>query len=218
MSSLKRSASSYSKYSKPKRSRQSSTSMVRVPRLIKNQTHYIKRAVRYVFNLATDSNAGFGWSATYLWVNGVSTTAIDGASDLTNMFEMCRIAKVDCVLLPGANVHDIATDTLTSGEKNVPWLYHGTDYAQGNSSTLSSILQNDDLRITLCDRGVRRTVYPKLSSTVSAGIIMSPSSWVQTNTDIPYYGLKTYIDVYNALTYNVMTWNFIITYECKNTK
>lgn len=216
MSSLKRSASSLSKYSKSKKSKYTPTTVV--PRLIKAKSYFINRSARYVLNLSTDSNAGYGFSATYLWINGVSTTSIDGASDLTNMFEMCRIAKVKCILLPGANVHEVSNDSITSGERNVPWVYHGADSASGASSTLTSILQQDDLKITLADKKVERTIYPKLSSTVSAGIIMPSSSWVQTNTDIPYYGLRTYIDVYNALTYNVMCWNFIITYECKNTK
>lgn len=216
--SLKRSASSSAQSQMKKTRSQGQSLMIRVPRPLKPNTVIVKRSVRYTFDLNTDNPAGFGFSPTYLWVSGTSTTAIDGASDLTSMFEECRIAKVQCILLPGTNVHEIATDSAVTGARSIPWLYTGVSYTAAGASTMPSILQNDQLRVDLADHKIVRTIYPRMTSTSSSGIALPKNTYVATGTDIPFFGLLTYMDVYASLPYNVFSWTFIIHYECKNSK
>lgn len=215
MSSLKRIVSSSSSYPSSKKKRSLAKKIPRAPR---NMNTFITRCVNYDFTLGTDANYGFGFSPTYLWVNDVSTNSINGASDISGLFEMCRIVKVKMILLPTANVHETTNDSVTTGVRNIPYVYYAPDYSSNGSTTQSSMNQMDGLRITSFDHPIQLTVRPKLSSTTSSGILLSGSSWVKPDTDVPYNGIRMYIDVANAQTYLGGRAAFIITFECKNCK
>lgn len=215
MSSLKRIVSSSSSYPSSKKKK---TSSKRIPRAPRNYNTFVTRCVNYDTGYAVDSNFGFGFSPTYLWVNGVSTTSIDGASDIQNLFEMCRVVQVKMILLPAANVHETSVDTVTSGTRNIPYVYYAPDYSSNASTTQASMNQMEGLRVTSLDHPIRLTIKPRLSSTSSSGILLSGSNWCVPNTDVPYNGIRVYIDTLIAQNYLQARFSFVITYECKNTK
>lgn len=215
MSSLKRSLSASAATTAAKKKKSS------VPRYLKYSpanTTIVKRGVRFSSDFSVDGNQGFGFSATYLWVNGASSIAIDGAADMTNLYDSCRVKMVEMILLPSANVHDISMDSGTSGSRNVPYLYIAPDYATSGSTTIASMLQMDGLTIHSFDKAIKRKFYPKLATSGSSGIILPASSYVQTGTDVPYFGIRWYADTATAMPYVSYSVNFIIHYECKNCK
>lgn len=204
-------SSSYGKYKKRR-----TTAVAKVPRILKSPNAVIvKRCVRYNFDLTTDFAGGFGFSPTNLWLNGVSSTAIDGASDITNLFDACRVVKVEMVLLPSCNSLDYANVVTTT--RNIPYAYIAADKNDSTAPNQASILQFDNLHVTSMDHVIRYTCYPKTKS--EGAIILSRSNWVLTGVDQPYFGIKLYID--NTTTNQANAGgsiNFIIHYECKDSK
>lgn len=210
--SISEPSSSSKKYKK-------STRSTRIPRAPKSNVTTLTRCVQYDGNFATDMNVGFGWSPQYLWVSGVSTTSINGASDLTGLFEMVRITKVKMILLPTANVHETTNDGLASGIRNIPYVYYAPDRASNNSTTQSSMNQMEGLRVTSFDHPIQMTIkYPKLSSTGTSGVYLNNQTWLDPATDVPWNGVRMYIDTAVAQTYLGYRANFIITFECKGFK
>lgn len=215
---LKRTYSSTTQYGKSSKKAKPSPRRVPIYRSPRGITR-LTRCARVSYALDQDLAAGFGFSATQLWRNGTALSGIDGASDMTNMFDLCRIVKVEIVALPACNMHELAYDSSLSGIRNLPYLYCAYDQTDCLDPNISSILQFDGLQITSFDKPYRRTFYPKLATASSGGIVLANTNWVSTGTDIPYCGIKLYLDNQaNNVPYAGLMLNFIITYECKNPK
>lgn len=178
----------------------------------------VKRAVFWdVTSGAADFNSGFGFSSTYLWRNDAQSTAIDGASDMTNLFDMCRIKKVECIITPYGNVHEFANDSTTT--KALPVIYIAADKNDSIAPNAASIMQYDNLHITCLDHVVRYTCYPRITTGSGAISLNRNAAWVNTGSDIPYYGIKMHVDWPQAqVSLTGFRVNFIITFECKDSK
>lgn len=178
----------------------------------------VKRTVFWdVTSGAADFNGGFGFSPTNLWRDGASSTAIDGASDMTNLFDMCRIKKVECIVTPYGNVHEFANDSTTI--KALPVIYIAADKTDGYNPNASSIMQFDNLHVTCLDHVVRYTCYPRLTTGSGYITLNRYAAWTNTGSDQPAYGIKMHVDWPQAqVTLTGFRINFIITYECKDAK
>lgn len=216
MSMLKRSysASQYYVAKRPKKG----TRKLKVGRSPSLGVTRVTRCVTEAFDFTTDYGAGFGFSATRLWRNGSSYADIPVISEITDLFDMVRIAKVEIIVLPGCNNHNIADDSAVTGVRNIPYVYCAPDYSDNAVPNLNTLLQSDKLLVTMLDHPVRRTIYPKLSSAASSGIVLGGNNWVATGSDFPCNGIKFYMDVVTNMAYVGGKINFIIHFDCKHTK
>jgi len=216
MSQLKRSYSQSSSYGPRKKSKY--TGMSRVPRGPRVGTSTIVKRACYtdITSGSADYNGGFGWSPTTLWKDGASVSSIDGASDMTNMFDVCRVKMVEVIICPYGSVHEFANDSSTS--KALPICYIAADTTDSTNPSSTSILQYDRLHITTLDHVVRYKCYPKMA-TGSGSISLTRRDWAITGTDIPAFGVKIHVDWPAAqVSLTGFRINFIVTYECKDTK
>lgn len=176
----------------------------------------VKRTVRYGFDLSTDFAGGFAFTPTTLWYNGATSVAIDGASDITNLFDQCRIKKVEVIILPSCDGLDYYNVSTTA--RNVPYVYIAADKNDSSNPTLAAMLQYDNLHITELNHVIRYTCYPKML-TGSSSIVVPNNNWAVAGTDIPYFGIKIYVDNTTTNQPNAGgSINFIIHYECKDSK
>lgn len=209
-----------------KRSRSNSFAKVsqlvaRVPRSIGtlSNTCLIPRIVIYDLAFTTDSARGFGFSNGWLYVNGAQTVAIAGFSELSALFDLVRIHKVECTLLPGNNSFDYAANTVTTGTRNIPYVYDAFDPNDSSNPSLSDIQQMATCHTHSLDKRITRTIYPNCSpstSVVDSGV-QRKNQWVKSNVDsVQYCGWKVYADLQtDVFTYDVARCSFKIFYECK---
>lgn len=176
--------------------------------------------VDYDVDFTADVSHGFGFSPSALWVNGVSTTTITGASEIAACFDLVRIQKVEVTLLPGNNVLSFG-NTVTTGQRNIPYLYHCIDYNSGDNPSLNAIRQQPTCIVDSFDHVIRRTIYPRPSMDQSSGangltnLSADPRIFTSVSSDIPAYGIKIYADLFNTpLTYDIARFSFKIFYEC----
>lgn len=176
--------------------------------------------VDYDVNFATDVSHGFGFSPSALWVNGVSTTTIVGASEIAACFDMVRIQKVEVTMMPGCNFLGFGANTITTGSRNIPYIYHCVDYNSGDNPSLAAIRQQPTCMTESFDHVIKRTIQPRVSSSGSTGngvtnMSANPHLFTSVSSDIPAYGFKVYADLFDtALTYDVARFSFKIFYEC----
>jgi len=177
--------------------------------------------VDYDVDFTADVSHGFGFSPSALWVNGVSTTTIVGASEIAACFDMVRIQKVEVTMLPGNNFLGFGTNTVTTGQRNIPYIYHCIDYNNGDNPSLAAIRQQPTVMVDSFDHVIRRTIHPRVSMSQSSGfngitsMSPNPNLFISVGSDIPCYGLKIYADLFNTpFTYDVARFSFKIYYEC----
>lgn len=184
----------------------------------KGNSIIIPRTVVYDTDLTVDVSKGFGFSATNLWVNGVSTTALGGASDITALFDLVRVAKVEITVQFGNNTFDYGINTVGTGTRNMPYVYDAFDPSDSTNPALTDIRQMATCQMSMPDKALCRTIYPVLqepSAIVDIGAARK-NKFMQSGTDIPWNGWKVYMDLYNtALTYDVLRFAFKIYFECK---
>lgn len=186
-----------------------------------NDAVIVCRTVQSNHNTTADVTIGLGWSATNMWVNGISSYAIDGASDITNLYDIVRIKKVEVNILLDYNVHEV-TATSSAG---LPIVYTAFDPTDNAPPTAASIKQYATCKMEMMGDArvgnrVTRTFYPRLQNTQSSYAIINPlNNWVESGSDIPYNGCKIYMDqigVSNPNRYYMIVCK--IYYECKISK
>jgi len=181
----------------------------------------IARTVNYDVDFTADVAHGFGFSSTNLWVNGTSSTAIPGASELTALFDLIRIAKVEVTLLPGCDSLNYANNSLSSGTRNIPYVYTAYDPNDSGNPSLSDIQQNNTCKTDSFNKVIKRTIYPQM--TVGSQLLTDIGQnrrniFVKSGVDSPWFGYKVYMDLQSvALTYDIARISFKIFYECRNT-
>jgi len=215
---LKRSYSTSSSYVPTKRGRYPPKAR-RIPRAPRaSGVSLVKRTVSYDHSFNVDAAYGFGFSPTYLWVNGSATTAIVSASDITNLYDCVRVKYVDVIITPFCNVHEYAVDTATTGIRNIPILYMAEDKTDSSVPNINTLLQEDTLKVDMLDKVIRHRCYPRINTGSDTINLSYGKQWIVAGSDIPANGIKMYIDTINAQTYAGVRFNFIITYECKDAR
>lgn len=192
-------------------------SVYRAPR---NQTIIIPRTVDYDKYLTADFSHGFGFSVLNLWVNGVADTSMPGGSELTNLFEFIRVAKVEITIMPGQS--EMAyTATGISETRNIPWLYEGFDPNDGTNPSLDNMRELASTRTHLFNKVIRRTIYPNIKDGGQTDLGRNQKNLFVDGTALntPWYGYKIYMDMVDAVwTYSLCRVSFKVFYECKMTR
>jgi len=192
-----------------------------VPRSIRSNTCIIPCIVDYDANLTADPAIGFGWSPNALWVNGSSYSVIPGTTDLAAVFDLMRVVKVEVTILAGANSLDYANNTVTTGSRQIPWVYDCYDPNSGGNPSLAEVRENATCKTNLLAGAIRRTIYPNLGQygqTINVGAGAS-TTFVPSIVDLPSFGWKVYIDMSQQVwTYNILRFSFKVFYECRSSK
>lgn len=129
-------------------------SYVSVPR----NSIVVARVVDFDMTMTTDQGHGVGWSPTNLWVDGGSSTAVPGASEITAIFDCCQIQKVECTFIYACN----SLEQTTTSTMNLPTLYTAYDPNDNAAPTLASIREKATCIVARLDVPFKRTIYPKL--------------------------------------------------------
>lgn len=196
-----------------------------VPRGLRGST-FLTRTVAYSVTLGGNVFAAFAWSQTSLWVNGTSAVTIDGAGDITALFDLVRVAKVDCHVnfnYSVVNTSGIAAAGTLATVRDAP------DYNDCIIPTDSSLNQMQGVRFRQANSQmnlIKTTVYPRVPFTQSNGAATGPidirmdrkSIFVPTGLDIPFYGWKVSLAFDSADAEMVAFFKFIVHYECRGTK
>lgn len=179
--------------------------------------------VDYDYDLTADPAHGFGWSASNLWVNGVSVTPISGASDLAAVFDCVRVAKVEITIMPGCDSLDYGTNTVTTGTRNIPYVYEAFDPNDSTNPSIANMRELATTRTHMLNKVIKRTIYPTLVE-VSGGIVdlgkNQKNIFVTSGTNSQQWcGWKFYADMFNtALTYAIGRISFKVFYECRQSR
>lgn len=124
------------------------------------------RTVEYVDSLFTSQGRGFGWSLSHLWVNQTSTTTIQGQQELSSLFDLYRIEKIECSIRCSQNSTEYGNP---SGFSTVV-LKYAVDYNDGNNATNSTLLEHGNFQVVQLDKIFRKTIYPGAPVDSSSGI------------------------------------------------
>lgn len=192
----------------------------RVPRAMSSNTCVIPLRINFNISFAADPQYGFGWTTAALWVNQVSVSAIPGATELASVFDLMRIVKVECCLLPGCDQLSWGDNGVGTGTRNIPYAYNAFDPNDGsNPAGLSEIQQLSSCNVQMLNKPIRRTIYPKLNDD-SVIQTLDRGQFVKSgNNVIPWYGWKVFCDLENtALTYDIGRVEFKVFYECRSSK
>lgn len=126
-----------------------------------NQTALLPLIHSHEFSFAADPILAFQWDQQNIYING-SAFAVGGTSEISAVFELVRIKKVEVTIMPAANSLDYANQTITTGQTNIPYMYTAVDYANPTLSlTLASIKQNPTCKMHSFDKTIKRTFYPR---------------------------------------------------------
>jgi len=125
---------------------------------------------------------------------------------------------VDLIITPNANMHEIATDTVTTGARNIPVVYYAVDKTDNDVPNVNTLLQEDTLKVDMLDKVLRYRCYPRINTGSNTINLDYGKQWLVSGSDIPANGMKLYIDTLTAQTYAGCRLNFIITYECKDAR
>lgn len=194
---------------------------LRIPRDVPGQTVMITRSMAYNIGFAADPAYGFGFSPTNLWVNGASSTAIGGVSEITALFELCRIAKVEITWLPGNQALDWGSNSVTTGIRNIPYVLESFDPRVSTTPTISGLLETSGVSFHSANEPFSKVIHPVLLN--DAGIVpvgrTNRESFVATGVDVPWNGWNVIMDLTStALTYCSGQFYFKIFYECKSVR
>lgn len=188
------------------------------PRTLNYNSIVIPRIVDYDVNFSVDVAHGFGFSHRALWVNGVSTVAMPGINELSDLFELCRVVKVEVTILPGNNMLGYGTNSLSTGLRNIPFLYEAVDPNDSTNPGLDEIRQVASCRTHLMDKAIRRTIYPCYASGSVIEIGANRQNrFVNSSSNVAANGYKVYADlVSEVLTYDRARLSFKVFIECKS--
>lgn len=194
--------------------------LYKAPRTSFNKT-MVATTVDYDVEFTADVSHGFGFSPTHLWVNGVSTTAYVDAAGWQSMFDLIRVHKVEMTILPGNNYLGYGTNTLSTGQRNIPYGYCATDLNSGGNPSLNGIRERSDCETFSLDRMYKRSFYPRLfaSDYVTDVGANRKNLFVPVSADLPWYGVLLYLDLKTvALTYDVCRISFKVYVELSSSR
>jgi len=177
----------------------------------------ISRVVDYDASISSGAiGKGFGFSPAALWVDGASSTAVPGAAEISALFDLVRIQKVEVTVMPVANTHT----TNSSIGPGLLVLYCAYDPNDSTAPTLATIRENNTTSVTCLDKVFKRTIYPQLTvgSQLQTDIgVNRKNIFVQSAVDVAWNGLKLFLDASASISNGGARYSFKIFYECRNT-
>lgn len=174
------------------------------------------------FDLTVDRALGFAFDTSAIYVNGGSYVPAQ-LTQLANVFDMMRVAKVEFSVIPAANSLDYNNQTLSTGSTNIPVIYHAFDANDGTAPVLADIQANPYCHTSLFDRIVKSTIYPRLEG--ANGVIdvgtNARNQFMKSGTTSTqrWNGWKMYLDMKSQVwTYGSGSVTMKIYYECMGSK
>jgi len=127
---------------------------------------------QFVFDLTVDNGIGFAFDTLGAYINstisGTQFFAINGLTELSGVYEILRLVKVEFTVMASANALDMSA-TSTGSPFALPILYAGPDYNDNDVPTLNIMNQNPLTTTHRMDKVIRKTVYCKMEG--SNGVI-----------------------------------------------
>lgn len=186
-----------------------------------SQSMIIPRTAYYPLSFAADPAYAFGFSATNVWVNAVSALTVPGASEITSLFELVRVAKVIVTYIPGNHALDWGSNTITTGTRNIPWIYECFDPCITATPSIAGMVEAASTITRTANVPFSRTIYPVLNESslaVNTGTSRK-DIFVRAGSDVPFDGWSFIADLSSvALTYDIGALMFKIFYECRCTR
>lgn len=203
----------------------------------KNQEVVICRT--YAFE-ATMKNADNGFRAGVAFSNrglrfdldtGPVTPDWPGFADMSALFDLTRLEKVEVSVFPCKNVMSYdgvnGSNATGTGGGILPILYTAQDDNDANIPLFADITQYNNVQISLLDKMNKRTYYMKTGTTtaLSNGVVVDNAigkyMWTSTsNTDYNYKGCKMIIRYHDVMA--MYDYDFTIVFKaffkCKNIK
>lgn len=171
------------------------------------------------FALDGDLGIAFSWDTANAYINTVASgnvpQTISGLSELSSVYQMIRLAKVEITVLPPANSLDYSTQVSTSTKTIIPTVFMYADHNDNDVPSRTTALQDPALRIGQLDKIQKYTVYPKLEG--SNGMIDIGSNQknifmqASVTSTQKWHGFKIFFDM------NTIYWpasNVTVLYKC----
>jgi len=213
--------------SMPKRTKyakRSSKAMVPYKRYKELSSSYnrtiISQTVDYDYDLTVDVTAGFSFTGQALYRNGVSVVNYSDASSIAALYDLCRVHKVEMTILPGNSDFDYNNNGLSSGSRNIPYLYTALDYTDSANPSLANVRENSTCQVARLDKVYRRTFYPRQpNNNVTDMGANRKNLFTGTDSISQYMGIKVYIDLAQQVwTYNIGRISFKVFLELRDSK
>lgn len=208
---------------------EASSKRLSIPRMPSNKSIVIARTFQYDLTCSSDAGVAFTFQPqginVYHSIAGGSVVATPGLSDIENLFEMMRVARVDVRVCPTAISEDYSTGQVSSQLRGVPLLYHGQDPRAETASapTLAQMQENCFTKVVMLDGMKTLKIYPKADFGAGAGIVdiglSQKSRFVKpSNTTVYWSGYNVYLDNVSNSAYNQVRFIFTVHFECMFTK
>jgi len=175
--------------------------------------------------LTADVSSNFTFDTTNVYVSGsgATTQSIPGAAEVHNVFDLMRVAKVEITILPAASELSYASQSLSTGTTNIPYVYHAYDPSGNAALTGPNIRQLATVKMNQLRNPIRRTIYPRLeggNGVIDVGINrknMFERSGSESSQR--WRGFALHIDMADVVwTYGQLRVNFKVFYECMSSK
>jgi len=178
------------------------------------------------FALDGDLGLSFAWDTAACYINrssGLITQTVTGLTELSGVYEMIRLAKVEMLILPPANTVDYIDQNSAGTRTIIPIVYMAPDYNDNDVPTRDTMLQEPALKTNICDKVLKFSLYPKLEG--SNGLIDVGSNqkniFMQaslTSTQ-KWHGAKIFFDMNSVFWPNSnVTVQYKLYWECMHTK
>lgn len=197
-------------------------SSARVPRPLRAPGAIIAYTVNHDVDLTADVRMGINFDTVNYYWNGTQV-AVNGASDMANVYDHIRVMKVEFTILPSAVGLDYTNQTLSTGQTNIPYVYTAIDYNDGSQPAAADIIQLGSCKSALLNKPIKRTLYPRIEG--ANGVIDMSSNYKNmfmksgTTSSQKWNGFKLFFDMRSQVwTYGTARIVMKIFYECKGTK
>jgi len=194
----------------------------RVPRPIRSYGAIIPLTANHDIDLTADVGIAFAFDTVNYYWNGTGAV-VPGLSEVSAVYDNVRVHKVEFSVLPSAIGLDYNTQTLSTGQTNIPYVYHAVDYNDASTPTLAAIQQNHSTKTDILSKVVRRTLYPRVEG--ANGVVDMSTNYknlfMKTGavSSQRWNGMKFYFDMRSVVwTYGSARICMKIYYECKNSK
>jgi len=146
------------------------TSVARNIGLPANNSCMIPLTTRIDWTINNIARANFTFDCQNIYIDGGSNTSpgtnpINGATELSPVFHLSRVAKVEMTFVPSSNGNDYSSGSLVA----VPVLGTASNYISGTVQAQADMMQKPDFRSDMLTKQIKRTFYPRLEG--SNGIV-----------------------------------------------
>lgn len=126
----------------------------------------------FQFALNVDNGVGMSFDTLGVYVNstaaGTQFFSIAGLTELSGVYEILRLAKVEFTVMASAD--SLELPSVTAGTPfSLPILQIGPDYNDNDVPTKTIMWQNPSVTTHRLDKVIRKTLYPKMEG--SNGVI-----------------------------------------------